>query len=159
MSLSRAREEVVGGLLAALLIIVWVTSPFWGLSVFRALDDSGWIPHSHDTPVWIGGDWLTGEFRVCEMPGYLWGRLPANAHLLCSSGDPRGVEGVWPAEFRTSLSTEESNQVASGSWDGLERHFHVLPIKYWGKIDRKDRLIFPWSCQRQSSGLKCWAIN
>lgn len=155
--------DLIGRILAVVLITVWVSSPYWIPRVYnsakRTLDNSGWIEHSHDTPIWIGGEWLTGEYRICEMPGYLWGRLPDSAHLLCSSGDPRAIEGIWPAEFRTSLSTEESNQVASGSWEGLERHFHILPVKYWGRIDRRDRTGFSWRCQKEASGLECKALN
>jgi hypothetical protein len=33
----------------------------------RYLYFTGWIPHGHDTPVWIAGDWMVGEYRDCEM--------------------------------------------------------------------------------------------
>ena len=72
--------DVIGRMLGFVFIAIWVTSPFWIPRVYnsakRNLDIFGWIPHSHDTPIWIGGEWLTGEYRICEMPGYPWGGLP-----------------------------------------------------------------------------------
>lgn len=143
----------------AIWIAICISAPLIYKNSKNGLDDSGWIEHSHDTPVWIEGDWLSGEYRVCEMPGYLWGRLPETAHLLCSSGDPRAEEGIWFSGFRDSLSTEEYNQVSSGSWSGLEHHFHILPVKYWGRIDRRDRTGFSWRCQKETDALECKAIN
>ncbi len=155
--------DAIGRILGFVFITVWVTTVFWVPRIYnstkRTLDNSGWIVHSHDTPIWIGGEWLTGEYRICEMPGYLWGGLPESAHLLCSSGDPRAVEGVWPAEFRESLSSDEAYRIDMGLWYGLERHFHILPVKYWGRIDRTDRTGFSWRCQKQASGLECKALN
>jgi len=39
------------------------------LSVYgwKALDARGWIIRHGDTPVWIEGDWLVGEYRHCQM--------------------------------------------------------------------------------------------
>ena len=156
-------DDIVARILAVIFITVWVTFPFWVPRVYKTakgtLDNSGWIRHSHDTPIWIQGDWLTSEYRICEMPGYPWGGLPESAHLLCSSGDPRAVEGVWPAGFRESLSSDEAYRIDMGLWYGLERHFHVLPVKYWGRIERTDRTGFSWRCQREASGLECKALN
>ena len=109
--------------------------------------------------MWIQGDWLADEYRICEMPGNLWGDLPDSAHLLCGSGDAQAVNGVWSAEFRYSLSAEEAIQLQNGHWDGLEHHFHVLPVHYWGRIDRPDRTGFSWRCQKKDKGLFCKAIN
>src|ERR1035441_8006976 len=64
---------------------------------------------------------------------------------------------VWPAGFRDSLSSEEAYRIDMGLWYGLERHFHVLPVKYWGRIDRTDRTGFSWRCQKEISGLDCKA--
>jgi hypothetical protein len=41
---------------------------FWiGNAAYQSLNNEGWIPHTHDTPVWIDGDWIIGEYRECEM--------------------------------------------------------------------------------------------
>ena len=34
---------------------------------YQSLDKAGWLVHNHDTPVWIQGDWLVGEYRDCQM--------------------------------------------------------------------------------------------
>ena len=142
------------GCLIPLLILAAIS--YWG---HGWLNEQGWIEHGHDTPVWIQGEWLVGEYRVCEMPGHLWGELPDSAHLLCGRGDPQAVDGVWPAEFRNSLSDQESIALQNGHWDGTEQHFHVLPVTYWGRIDRTDRTGFSWRCQRNSESLTCKALN
>lgn len=129
----------------------------WG---YGWLDEQGWIEHSHYTPVWIEGEWLMGEYRMCQMPGPLWGKLPDYAHLLCGKGLQNAEDGIWPATFRYSLSVPEFNSIfGAGRWNLVERYFHVLPVQYWGKIDRSDRTTFSWSCQKQENGLKCEALN
>jgi len=124
------------------------------------LDEAGWIEHSYDTPVWMEGEWLTGEYRICQMPGPVWGKLPTYAHLLCGKGLQNADDGVWPAPFRDGLSDREYAGVFSiGHWDTVEHYFHVLPVQYWGRIDRSDRTTFSWSCQREENGLVCKALN
>lgn len=128
---------------------------------YRAVDDFGLLEHSHDTPVWIGGEWLTNEYRICQMPGTLWGKLPDTAHLLCGSGE-QSVNGVWPAGFRNKLSPQEYNDLFeqwASNWQLVDHYFHVLPVEYWGRIDRSDRPTYSWRCQRQASGLECKALN
>jgi hypothetical protein len=115
--------------LAGIWIIVSLETSDW--NTYRVMDNSGWIEHEHDTPVWIEGEWLPDEYRDCEMSGKLWGDLPESAHLLCGIGDPKAIEGK----------------------------FHVLPVHYWGRIDRTDRTDFSWRCQKETSGLECRALN
>ena len=100
-------------------------------NIYRLMDEHGWIEHEHDTPVWIQGEWLPDEYRACEMSGKLWGDLPEHAHLLCGIGDPKAIEGK----------------------------FHILPVHYWGRIDRTDQTDFSWRCQKESIGLVCKALN
>src|ERR1035437_5466914 len=38
-----------------------------GYASYLTFDNAGWIPHSHDTPVWVAGDWIVGEYRDCGM--------------------------------------------------------------------------------------------
>lgn len=35
--------------------------------IYQSLDEAGWISHHYNTPVWIAGDWMVGEYRYCEM--------------------------------------------------------------------------------------------
>ena len=131
-------------------------------NTYRVLNSWGWIEHDHDTPVWIDGEWLSGEYRMCLMPGPQWGELPAYAHLLCGKGLLNAEDGIWPAGFRYRLSDEEFDGIfIRGHWDSVEHYFHVLPVEYWGRIDRTDRTrtTFSWSCQKRISGLVCKAMN
>lgn len=149
-------KSTAGGLGCLVLLIVL---GFLAYGAYGWLDETGWIEHSHDTPVWIEGEWLTGEYRICQMTGPLWGELPTYAHLLCGKG-LQNVDGVWPAPFRNSLSAEEIRGVfIVGHSDAVEHYFHVLPVGYWGMIDRKDKGTFSWSCQKQEKGLECKALN
>ena len=47
-------------------VALWVLAAV-GLAGYASLDESGWIVHNHDTPVWVQGDWLVGEYRDCKM--------------------------------------------------------------------------------------------
>jgi hypothetical protein len=132
-------------------------------SVESVVDDSGWVEHSHDTPVWIGGDWLTGEYRICQMSGPIYGKLPNAAHLLC------GIESnipdfAWPQDFVKALSPQEFDSIfyqQITDWTSADHYFHVLPVEYWGRIDRNksNESAYSWRCQKQTSGLECKAIN
>ena len=155
------REFPAWGYFLLCIIAFWAafSLQFGEWNTYKLIDDAGWIEDEHDTPIWIQGEWLADEYRVCEMPGNLWGELPDSAHLLCGSGDPQAIDGVWPAEFRYSLSIQEAIQIQNGHWGGLEHHFHVLPVEYWGRIDRTDRTGFSWRCQKKMSGLECKALN
>lgn len=147
---------------AGLILVAIAVSSVLAYAVYIGygwLNEQGWIEREYDTSVWIQGNWLADEYRICEMPGNLWGELPDSAHLLCGSGDPQVIEGVWPAEFRDSLTAQEAIQLQNGHWMGLERHFHVLPVHYWGRIDRTDRTTFSWRCQKTTSGIECKALN
>lgn len=116
-------------LLFCIWAIVSLETGVW--NTYRLADYYGWIEHDHDTPVWIQGDWMRDEYRICEMPGKLFGDLPEHAHLLCGIGDPKAIQG----------------------------EFHLLPVKYWGRIDRTDSPTYSWRCQKEFIGLVCKALN
>lgn len=71
-------------MLAGIGTIVSLATSDW--NTYRILDGYGWVEHDHDTPVWIQGEWLAGEYRICQMPGPVWGELPTYAYLLCGKG-------------------------------------------------------------------------
>ena len=144
-------------LLFCIWAIVSLETGVW--NTYRLADYYGWIEHDHDTPVWVQGDWMRDEYRICEMPGNLWGKLPDSAHLLCGIGDPRAIDGVWPATFRDDLSDREIISLQDGRWDFVEHYFHVLPVHYWGRIDRTDSPTYSWRCQKEFIGLVCKALN
>jgi len=133
---------------------------------YEWLDGDGWIPHNHDTPVWIHGDWMVGEYRDCGMrtttpfAGIVQSQearaeLP---RLFC--GKNWAAEGV--AEFETAMPDPDAAVNAilgKGDWGALDNSFHILPVIYHGQIDRPDAVFVSWRCQRLSESLVCKALN
>jgi hypothetical protein len=142
------------------LLIVGIVA-YWGYLGYGWLDGEGWIEHNHDTPVWIKGEWLAGEYRLCRMPLSPNQSLPLSAHLLCgqSGVDTLKDENAWPTDFVGSISDHEFFMLMAGQWSDVEQHFHVLPVNYWGKINRSNRTMFSWRCQRNGDSLTCKALN
>jgi hypothetical protein len=144
------------------LILVW----FLAHAADTWLDSIGWATHDHDTPVWIHGDWMVGEYRDCGMrtttpfAGIVQSQearaeLP---RLFC--GKNWAAEGV--AEFETAMPDPDAAVNAilgKGDWGALDNSFHILPVIYHGQIDRPDAVFVSWRCQRLSESLVCKALN
>jgi hypothetical protein len=139
--------------------IIGLGTGYW--NPYRLLDDYGWIEHDHETPVWIKGEWLAGEYRVCQMPLLPRQQLPDSAHLLCGQGEGENVKDkdAWSPDFIGSVPDHEFLGLMAGKWLAVETHFHILSVNYWGEIDRSDRTMFSWRCQRNSDSLTCKAMN
>lgn len=118
------------------------------LQIYQSLDEAGWISHQHDTPVWIAGDWMVGEYRACEMRTTESVSPESRAEfpvLYCGKTETGFAELTGFAEFNDSL---ESN-----------RYFHALPVTYYGRINRPDSAFISWRCQRNTGQLTCKALN
>jgi hypothetical protein len=150
------RDFPIWGYLLLILACLWLRTGHW--NTYRLLDGYGWIEHSHDTPIWIGGEWLTGEYRICKMPLMPGHSLPSSAHLLCGQRFEQETDS-WPVDFIGSVPDHDFYELMGANWDAVEQHFHVLPVRYWGRINRTGQLMFSWRCQKQASGLVCDAIN
>lgn len=134
---------------------------------YQTLDNAGWIPHSHDTPVWIQGDWLVGEYRTCGMltRTQLTGSVRSQKvlaelpRLLCG----RDWDNAGLFEFvnaTTDVSEATKNALWNGGdWSVLDGYFHVFPVRYYGRIDRPETVSDSWRCQRESESLTCKALN
>lgn len=144
-------------LLACIWCLIGLETGQW--NTYRLIDDYGWIEHDQDTPVWIKGEWLAGEYRVCQIPLVPEQPLPDSAHLLCGQSEVLMEEDLWSPDFIRGLSDLEFAELMAGRWSALDQHFHVLPVHYWGRIDRSDRKMFSWRCQRNSDSLTCKALN
>ena len=75
-------------------------------NIHRLLDNSGWIKHNLDTPVWIKGEWLGSEYRVCQMPRLRSLQLLDSAHLICGQADGQSLqygEDTWAIHFWRQL--------------------------------------------------------
>jgi hypothetical protein len=113
---------------------------------YKPLDKTGWISHDHDTPVWIQGNWMIGEYRVCELAESSASaeKTPAKVpSLFCGKTDHGYVD--WMVE----------GYIHHSAGPGV---FHVLPVTYWGRIDRQD-VATSWRCQRNERSLTCKALN
>jgi hypothetical protein len=169
-ALSAAPKETTAGRgcitfvcrILGILALVWIVAHVantW-------LDSIGWVTHDHDTPVWIHGDWMVGEYRDCGMrtttpfAGIVQSQearaeLP---RLFC--GKNWADEGV--SEFEIAMpdpGAAVNAVIGKGGWVALDNNFHVLPVLYHGRIDRPDAVFVSWRCQRLSASLECKAVN
>jgi hypothetical protein len=114
--------------------IVYVALSGW----FDSLNRAGWIPHTRTVNLYMQGDWLEGESRVC-----------AGVQTQVAKGKPIEITSlICPVEFFGDTS-------------------HNLPVRFWGRVSRPsaqpfdgvliDR--FRWNCTRNSDGFVCRAIN
>jgi hypothetical protein len=157
------RECASGGWKTAKVLFRWAIALafVWGLAVvgYRAADRAGRVMHRHNTPVWIQGNWMVGEYRYCDMP-------VGAARLFCSN-PPGGESGL--VAFPEGVSDEDAwnaigaayNQNAQTDWSALEKYFHVLPVRFYGRLQRPERIrsreIVSWRCQRRTDTLTCTA--
>lgn len=150
------------GRMLGILALVWIAAHVantW-------LDSIGWVTHDHDTPVWIHGDWMVGEYRHCGM------RTTAPFAGIVQSQEARAElprlfcgknwadEGV--SEFEIDMPDPDAavNAILGrGDWRALDNSFHILPVLYHGRIDRPDAEFVSWRCQRLSESLVCNALN
>lgn len=141
------------GLLA--LVMVPIVVVLIGFTAYESLDSAGWITHNHDTPVWIQGDWLVGEYRECDMQTatpvvegkqYDADDLKSLPRLFCAR-QPHGFYG-W-----SEMTDGDVNWQANGG------DFHTLSVSYFGRIARPDRWLISWRCQRKSESLVCYALT
>jgi hypothetical protein len=133
---------------------------------YEWLNSAGWIPHDHDTPIWIQGEWMLGEYRKCQMQtttpptrvvlsSAVRAELP---RLFCSENWDR--DGL--TAFMNALPSPSERIDAlfrGGDWTEFDREFHVLPVHYQGRVDRADAMFILWRCQRKSDSLECKALN
>jgi hypothetical protein len=126
------------------------------VGAYQVLNHGGWIAHSRDTPVWIQGDWLVGEFRECNMltttpfvdgEHYSPEELAHLPRLFCNSG----VDGYW--KYASAFEGTDA------SWQAVSKDFHTLPVKYFGRLERPGKWLVSWRCQRKDDSLTCKALN
>jgi hypothetical protein len=140
-------------------------------SGFTSLDQAGWITHNHDTPVWIQGDWLVGEYRDCQMRTKTvpeqrkdLDSLDKLPRLFCS----QDADGLFDFQRATALVAPPPDVQAPPQGNmylftvtssELDHEFHTMPARYNGRIDREDKCVISWRCQRKSDSLTCNALN
>jgi hypothetical protein len=105
----------------------------FGMLAYTGLDSAGWISHDHTVDLYMKGDWLVGENRICT------GTQNVNEKHVPE------VDAIF-CPFDVSGGTS-----------------HNMTIKFWGKISRPDAITNPrllgWECTRHSDGFTCKAFN
>lgn len=139
------------------------------VSSYGSLDQNGWITHNHITPIWIHGDWMTGEYRDCQMrtrtvpPGRKnldsLDRLP---RLFCADD----ANGLFDFQREINRPSHEVSAPPPGSMyligvtaSDLAHNFHLMPVRYNGRIDRTQKWVIDWRCQRLIESLECRALD
>lgn len=138
----------------------------WGI-----LDRMGWISRVHDTPIWIKGDWLVGEYRLCQMRTKIvpeenkaLDSLEKLPRLFCSE-DANGLSDFHAATAAALIPNDPHVQLPntirfySVTSTSLDRQFHVIPVRYFGRIDRSDKWVISWRCRRSGDSLTCKALD
>jgi len=132
----------------------------FAFGLFAILEYNSLIPHSHETPTWIQGDWMVGEYRDCEMRTIM---PPAQSDTM--SKLPRlfcGQDAMGYVDFQLETeSTRRDDNIAIGNVtdEAFDKYFHVLPVSYYGRIDRRDKWVISWRCQRRSASLEFKALD
>lgn len=168
----RLLKIVVGWLLFVLVAVISVTL----LNSYESHQ-----PVDRDTPVWIQGDWLVGEYRICQMrtktvpdPRKDIDSLDKLPRLFCGD-DANGLFDFQRQFSPVSLPPDSKAPLPGAMYfisvttDDLDSDFHVLSVRYLGSIqassekgfiydyDRTDKLVISWRCQRNTESLTCKA--
>jgi hypothetical protein len=141
-------------LLRSLLGLAFLVAIVYG--VYGELDKAGWISRDHDTPTWIGGDWMVGEYRECDLlttTAVVEGTSYSKDDLLHL---PRLYCGRGEGGFFEYAGQREGTDV---SWDAIGKDFHTFSVKYWGRLERPDRWKDAWRCKRLGESIECKALN
>lgn len=154
----------VGVRFLLLLCVFWV-----GALIYKSLNHELRIPQPYDTPVWIAGDWIVGEYRTCQLrtTTLIAGSVPSPEaraelpRLFCGRNDlVNGPDSLVQFQDAIPDATGATNALSGrGDWRAFDSYFHVLPVRYNGRIERSDMLYDSWRCQRNSASLTCWALN
>jgi hypothetical protein len=78
--------------------------------------------------------------------------------LFCGKNWEREVV----AEFEVAMPDPNGATDAlrgKGDWTAFDSYFHVLPVLYFGRIERPDSWFVSWCCQRNRDSLTCKALN
>lgn len=165
--------EILEALVPILKAVAWVFAIIFGVvgavAGYGSLDQGGWITHDATTPVWIQGDWMIGEYRDCQMRTRT--APPSRKELDTLSRLPRlfcaeDANGLFDFQREKNPPSHEISAPPPGAMyligvtsTALDHDFHLMPIHYAGRIDRKDKWVVDWHCQRLSASLECKALN
>ena len=128
-------SDTGAGLGCLFTLAIMIALPLGG---YTALNDAGYIQHTHTVDLYMAGDWLVGENRTC----------------IAFETVPTGKQG-----------DPEVSSLDCPVGDYTERP-HNVEVKFWGKVSRPELLRgtdatggFEWRCLRQADGFTCYALN
>lgn len=104
-----------------------------GWIAYIEADNMGWRTHDSAVDVYMKGDWLVGENRVCS-----------------------GVQALQPDDtyIMDALFCPAEAEASQG---------HNINVKFWGKTSRPDAVkanrLLTWQCTRNSDGFTCKALD
>lgn len=135
--------QILGYAFTALLLL-----PFVLFMERKEIDRSGYLPHWHRVDVYIKGDWLDGEDRVC-------------------SGIQDQPENGPSKQLSDLHCPAQPDGPFANSFDASQYSTHNLPVLFWGRISRPgisyaDELSgarFSWNCTRSDYRFVCRARN
>jgi hypothetical protein len=120
-------------LLAASLVLVFLVACLAG---YYALDNAGKIPHTIDTPMYLGqADWPDGTSRNCAA-------LPQQDGSIYFLGCVEGFENY-----------TETQSVSVTYWGKTKRPDMFQAITQPGSTT------WQWRCQKKKDSLTCYAVN
>ena len=167
-SAARNRKYKPTALLLALVGAGVVASAIW-IYGWKALDRLGWISHDRDTPVWIGGDWMIGEYRKCQMrleatPGTIEIEQREEQPTLYCGEHANGVAEYEAARARETPRGEDIEvsgkmKATPDAKAGDEHGFHVMPVQFFSRTENLEKAPLAWRCRRNSDSLTCKAAD
>lgn len=151
------------------LLLLAIVAVGVGAAVWSGVDRFGYMTHDHDTPVWIQGDWMVGEYRHCQMRTKTvppkrkdLDSLDKLPRMFCGQ-DANGLfdfqREIDPPSHDVQAPPEGTIYLIGVTSAANEQNFHLMPVRYWGRIDRQDKWIISWQCLRKAESLECKALN
>lgn len=135
----------------------------WSLAVagYQFADGKDRVMHNRSTPVWVQGDWRVGEYRNCDMPlgttRLFCGKSPLNG-----SGMATFPESVSDGDLSAAVVAAYNRETPT-NWSALDRYFKVLPVRFYGRLQRPERNqlmgTLSWRCQRNTKRLLCEPLD
>lgn len=98
---------------------------------------------------------MVGEYRDCDM---LTTTIVGKGQHY-SSEESENFPRLFCAEVAGGFNRYVAFRGDDISWAAVGKDFHILPVKYFGRLERPDKVFISWRCQRNSNSLTCKALN
>jgi hypothetical protein len=89
-------------------------------------------------------------------------RLFCGKDTVAGHGIPGFVDSVSDADADKALEAGMTRNTGT-NWTPLEKYFHVLPVRFNGRLERPERdregEVLSWRCQRENDSLTCKALD